>query len=107
MGARRSSPWLAISIALLVVGVIYTLELVVTGEGVVEHWDDLLLPIAVSSIAAAVIGWRIGARRADDVRAELERDMHALRERIVALERELEAAPGGPELPGLGEQLTS
>jgi hypothetical protein len=83
--------WVAILIALIVVAVIYSVDLLVTGEGAVEHWDDLLIPIAVSSIAAAVIGWRVGARQAGSVRAEVERETNVLRRQVVELERELDA----------------
>jgi len=82
----------AIAIALLVVAVIYLLGGLASGHAIAEDWADVAIPLLAASVAAAVIGWRVGVRRAAEGIEEAERDAQALRDRVVELERELERA---------------
>lgn len=90
MSGRPGGPWIAIALGLLVLSVIYLIVGVATGRDLAEHWEDPAIPILAASAIAAVIGWRVGVRRAVETREQAERDAQALRERVVALEQELD-----------------
>jgi len=91
---RPGAPWIAIALGLLVVTAIYLAIGLATGRDLAEHWEDPAIPLLAASTVAAVIGWRVGVRRATEEREEAERDSQALRERVVALEQELESLRG-------------
>jgi hypothetical protein len=95
---RPGGPWIAIAVGLLLVTAVYLVAGIATGRDLAEHWEDPAIPLLAASAIAAVVGWRIGVRRTTGARAEAERDAQALRERVVALERELERLRGAPRL---------
>ena len=92
---RPGAPWIAIAVGLLVVTAIYLAIGLATGRDLAEHWEDPAIPLLAASTIAAVLGWRVGVRRTAEAREQAERDSQALRERVVALERELDALRGG------------
>ncbi len=94
MSERPGGPWIAIALGLLVVTVIYLIGGLATGRDLAEHWEDPAIPLLAASAIAAVIGWRVGVKRSTEARVQAERDAQALRERVVALEQELEARRG-------------
>ena len=87
---RPGTVWIAIAVGLLVLTVIYLAIGLATGRELAEHWEDPAIPLLAASAAAAVIGWRVGVRRTTEAREQAERDAQALRERVVALEDELD-----------------
>jgi membrane protein implicated in regulation of membrane protease activity len=87
---RPGTPWIAIALGLMVLSVIYLAIGLAAGRDLAEHWEDPAIPLLAAATIFAVIGWRVGVRRTTEARDQAERDSQALRERVVALEEDLD-----------------